>query len=58
MLSQDIKNTEENAARDHGDDECDEDEYSVSITFSWEYTCWNLYGFNKEAIAKGFKMVT
>lgn len=30
LLSQDIKNTVENAARDHGDDECDEDEYSVS----------------------------
>lgn len=30
LLSQDIKNIEENAAQDHGDDECDEDEYSVS----------------------------
>lgn len=30
MLSQDIKNIEESAAQDHGDDECDEDEYSVS----------------------------
>lgn len=30
LLSQDIKNIEENTAQDHGDDECDEDEYSVS----------------------------
>lgn len=30
LLSQDIKNIEENAVQDPGDDECDEDEYSVS----------------------------
>lgn len=30
LLSQDVKNIEENAAQDHGDDECDEDEYCVS----------------------------